>query len=187
MKLGERKYTQDEGPAQEPWTEAPGKSPRAADGKTGAQDAPRRRGVRGTDAGESACETPEAPEYHMLRLFTGVRVLGIIVAFCIAMHLYQFWFKMQFNEITGILPEVNPHDGYALIAETLGNPIMAIIYLVWFVAIWFHLTHGFWSAIQTLGWNNKIWLSRWKCISYIYTTVLCLGFAVVAIYFGFKA
>ncbi len=35
MKLGERKYTQDEGPAQEPWTEAPGKSPRAADGKTG--------------------------------------------------------------------------------------------------------------------------------------------------------
>ena len=114
-------------------------------------------------------------------------VLGIIVVIGIAMHLYQFWFKMQFNEITGILPEVNPHDGYALIAETLGNPIMAIIYLVWFVAIWFHLTHGFWSAIQTLGWNNKIWLSRWKCISNIYTTVLCLGFAVVAIYFGFIA
>ena len=80
MKLGERKYTQDEGPAQEPWTEAPGKSPRAADGKTGAQDAPRRRGVRGTDAGESACETPEAPEKHKFRLFTGDRVLWIIVA-----------------------------------------------------------------------------------------------------------
>ena len=62
-------------------------------------------------------------------------VLGIIVVIGIAMHLYQFWFKMQFNEITGILPEVNPHDGYALIAETLGNPIMAIIYLVWFVAV----------------------------------------------------
>ena len=80
MKLGERKYTQDEGPAQEPWTEAPGKSPRAADGKTGAQDAPRRRGVRGTDTGESACETPEAPEKHKFRLFTGDRVLWIIVA-----------------------------------------------------------------------------------------------------------
>ena len=51
-------------------------------------------------------------------------VLGIIVVIGIAMHLYQFWFKMQFNEITGILPEVNPHDGYALIAETLGNPII---------------------------------------------------------------
>ena len=80
MKLGERKYTQDEGPTQEPWTEAPGKSPRAADGKTGAQDAPRRRGVRGTDTGESACETPEAPEKHKFRLFTGDRVLWIIVA-----------------------------------------------------------------------------------------------------------
>ena len=114
-------------------------------------------------------------------------VLGIIVVLGIALHLYQFWFKMQFNEITGILPEVNPHDGYGLIVETLGNPIVAVIYLVWFVAIWFHLTHGFWSAIQTLGWNNKIWLSRWKCISNIYTTILCLGFAVVAIYFGFIA
>ena len=74
----------------------------------------------------------------------------------------------------------------AIVTEKI-VPIMAIIYLVWFVAIWFHLTHGFWSAIQTLGWNNKIWLSRWKCISNIYTTVLCLGFAVVAIYFGFIA
>ena len=66
--------------SEEPWTEAPGKSPRAADGKTGAQDAPRRRGVRGTDAGESACEAPEAPEKHKFRLFTGDRVLWIIVA-----------------------------------------------------------------------------------------------------------
>ena len=61
MKLGERKYTQDEGPAQEPWTEAPGKSPRSGQEDRGAGRA-RRRGVRGTDTGESACETPEAPE-----------------------------------------------------------------------------------------------------------------------------
>ena len=67
-------------------------------------------------------------------------VLGIIVLLFFVLHLAQFWFKMQFNEITGILPDVNPHDGAALIRETFSNPLFAVLYLVWFIAIWFHLT-----------------------------------------------
>ena len=77
MKLGERKYTQDEGPAQEP-LDGSAEIPRAADGRPGRRT-PRRRGVRGTDTGESACETPEAPE-NTSSGFTGDRVLWIIVA-----------------------------------------------------------------------------------------------------------
>lgn len=110
-------------------------------------------------------------------------VLGIIVFVGLALHLYHFWFKMQFNEITGVLPDVNPHDGVALIRETFNCPITVVLYLIWFVAIWFHLTHGFWSAIQTLGINNHVWFNRWKCISNIFTTIIVLGFAVVLIYF----
>jgi len=47
------------------------------------------------------------------------------------------------------------------------------------------LTHGFWSAIQTLGWNGKVWFDRWKCIGNIYTTIVILMFLVVALYFSF--
>ena len=90
---------------------------------------------------------------------------------------------MQFNEITGILPDVNPHDGAALIRETFSNPLFAVLYLVWFIAIWFHLTHGFWSAMQTIGINNKVWFERWKTISNIFATLIFIGFAVVVIYF----
>lgn len=57
-------------------------------------------------------------------------VLGIIVLLFFVLHLAQFWFKMQFNEITGILPDVNPHDGAALIRE-----LSAILFLPFF--IWF--------------------------------------------------
>jgi hypothetical protein len=36
----------------------------------------------------------------------------------------------------------------------------------------YHLTHGFWSAMQTLGLNNKTWHAPHKedllCISYHY-------------------
>ena len=110
-------------------------------------------------------------------------VLGIIVLLFFVLHLAQFWFKMQFNEITGILLDVNPHDGAALIRETFSNPLFAVLYLVWFIAIWFHLTHGFWSAMQTIGINNKVWFERWKTISNIFATLIFIGFAVVVIYF----
>jgi succinate dehydrogenase / fumarate reductase cytochrome b subunit len=114
-------------------------------------------------------------------------VLGIIVALFFVLHLAQFWFKMQFVELSG-LESINPtpQDGAALISQTFANPLFAVLYLVWFVAIWFHLTHGFWSALQTLGWSNKIWFERWKCISNIFATVIFLGFALVVVVFYVK-
>jgi succinate dehydrogenase / fumarate reductase cytochrome b subunit len=114
-------------------------------------------------------------------------VLGIIVVLFFVLHLAQFWFKMQFVEISG-LESINatPQDGAALIRATFANPLFAVLYLVWFVAIWFHLTHGFWSALQTLGWSNKIWFERWRCISNIFATVIFLGFALVVVVFYVK-
>lgn len=136
------------------------------------------RKARGNDA-YAVNVRPKSVEWASQNML----VLGIIVFVGLALHLYHFWFKMQFNEITGVLPEVNPHDGVALIRETFNCPITVVLYLIWFVAIWFHLTHGFWSAIQTLGINNHVWFNRWKCISNIFTTIIVLGFAVVLIYF----
>ncbi|MEG1574324.1 MAG: succinate dehydrogenase/fumarate reductase cytochrome b subunit [Bacteroidales bacterium] len=112
--------------------------------------------------------------------------LGIIVILGLVLHGIQFWYKMQFNEIAGLnLQGIDPADGYALIAQTFSHPLFLILYLIWFAAIWFHLTHGFWSAIQTIGWNNHIWMNRWKAISNIFTTIICLGFAFVALWFYF--
>ncbi len=136
------------------------------------------RKARGNDA-YAVNVRPKSVEWASQNML----VLGIIVFVGLALHLYHFWFKMQFNEITGVLPDVNPHDGVALIRETFNCPITVVLYLIWFVAIWFHLTHGFWSAIQTLGINNHVWFNRWKCISNIFTTIIVLGFAVVLIYF----
>ena len=113
-------------------------------------------------------------------------VLGIIVILGLVLHGAQFWYKMQLNEIAELgLPGVDPHDGYALIKETFSHWLFVVLYLVWFAALWFHLTHGFWSAIQTIGWNNLVWLKRWKTISNIFTTIICLGFAFVALWFYF--
>ena len=112
-------------------------------------------------------------------------VLGFIVVMFLVMHMWNFWYKMQFAEIIGNhhLGEFGPTDGYAYIVQLFSNPVYVVLYLLWLGALWFHLTHGFWSAFQTIGWNNNIWLKRLKCASNVLATIIFLGFAVVVIYF----
>jgi succinate dehydrogenase / fumarate reductase cytochrome b subunit len=114
-------------------------------------------------------------------------VLGIIILLGLLLHLFNFWYKMMFAELVGMEGLAHgPADGFGWIIETFSNPVYVVLYVIWIVAIWFHLTHGFWSAMQTFGWSGKVWLKRWKCISMIYTTLLMLGFLVVVLAFAFK-
>ncbi len=110
-------------------------------------------------------------------------VLGVIVLCFIILHLTQFWAKMQLQNWLGG-QEANP---YELMEAVFGKWYNLCLYLIWFVALWFHLTHGFWSALQTIGWNNQIWYKRLKVITCAYVTIVMLGFAVVAIYAFLRA
>ena len=111
-------------------------------------------------------------------------VLGIIVVLGLLLHLYNFWYNMMFAELfPNMVDASNATDGAFWIQQTFSCPVYTVIYLVWFAAIWFHLTHGFWSALQTLGWSGKIWFNRWKIIGTAYVTIVMLLFAAVAVYF----
>ena len=112
-------------------------------------------------------------------------VLGIIIVLGLLLHLFNFWFNMMFAELTGMSVAHNPADGFAFIQDTFANPVFVVLYIIWLVALWFHLTHGFWSAIQTLGWSGKTWFCRWKTIGMIYSTILLLLFIVVVLAFAF--
>jgi len=131
-------------------------------------------------------DKPEKVEWASQNMF----VLGLIIVLGLLLHLYNFWFNMMFAELAHdgyafIDPMTQAHDGYALMGLTFGCPVYAVLYLVWFAAIWFHLTHGFWSALQTLGWNGKTWFCRWKAIGNTYVTVLMLIFLAVVLKFAF--
>ena len=112
-------------------------------------------------------------------------VLGIIIALGLVLHLYNFWYNMMFAELIGVEMKFHPADGFAYIKETFSNPVYVVLYIVWLVAIWFHLSHGFWSAMQSLGVSGKVWFNRWKAIGLAYTTLLMLGFLIVVLAFAF--
>ena len=111
-------------------------------------------------------------------------VLGIIVLLGLLLHLYNFWYNMMFVELVGMEAQFSPTDGFAFIKDTFANPVFIVLYIIWLAAIWFHLTHGFWSVMQTFGWNGKTWFCRWKVIGIVYVTLLMLCFLAVVVAFA---
>ena len=118
-------------------------------------------------------------------------VLGVIVVLGLLLHLVHFWSKMQLVEVLdaeyatlaydGADTVVAPHNGAALMCITFSKWYNVVLYLVWFAALWFHLTHGVWSMFQTAGFANDTWYPRLKCTANVVATLVFIGFAVVAI------
>ncbi len=113
-------------------------------------------------------------------------VLGLFILLFLFLHLYQMWYQMQFKELFMI--EGARHDGAQLVEEVFSHLWVVIVYVIAFIALWFHLTHGFWSALHTVGWNNTVWMKRIKVLGNIISTVISLGFILVAIaiYLGYS-
>ena len=130
--------------------------------------------------------------------------LGIVILGFLLLHLANFWFKMQFQEVTGLKTGAfDPHNGAAYVkylftgiydpAQVVNegmlnmpdwlHPVYCCLYLIWLCAIWFHLTHGVWSALHTMGLSSKTWLPRIKVIGNIVATIVVLMFAAVIFYY----
>ena len=118
-------------------------------------------------------------------------VLGIIICLGMLLHLYNFWYHMMWAELSNPMAAVSipsPADGHAWIVWTFHTAphhlVYSLLYIVWLCALWFHINHGFWSSLQTLGWSGKIWLKRWQCIGLIWSTIVILMFLAVVVKFA---
>ena len=139
------------------------------------------RRARGSER-YAVTDTPKKVEWASQNML----VLGLIILLGLLLHLFNFWFHMMFAELLEMDVLHSPSDGFAWIVETFSNPVYVVLYIIWLVALWFHLTHGFWSAMQTLGISGKIWFNRWKVIGNVYVTILIVCFIIVVLAFAFK-
>ncbi len=81
--------------------------------------------------------------------------------------------------------ELEP-DFYNMTREKFHNPIMAILYLIFFVIVWFHMRHAFAALFQTLGLYNYKYGPAIEVLASIYAWFVCLCFAAVVllVFFG---
>ena len=106
-------------------------------------------------------------------------ILHNVILGLIGFHLTHFWAKMQLPEMFGIGHfENNP---YLLLTVTFGRWWVLALYLIWFVALWMHMVHGFWSMFQTVGWSGNTWIKRTKVIGVIVASLICLMLAATAV------
>lgn len=123
-------------------------------------------------------------------------VLGIVVVAFLVVHLIQFWARMQLREIMAASPAdwymvngaaVPPHAGTLFLQIAFSQWWTPVVYIIGFVALWFHMNHGFWSMFQSIGWNGRTWLERLKKISLWWTSIVIALFIAQAIVFTVQA
>ena len=123
-------------------------------------------------------------------------VLGIVVVAFLVVHMIQFWAKMQLVEALSHDPATwavvdgaaaNPAMGTLFIHAAFSEVWTPIVYIIGFVALWFHMNHGFWSMFQTAGWNNDTWLPRLKKVACWWTTIVVGLFTIQAVWFTYQA
>lgn len=113
-------------------------------------------------------------------------ILGALVLVFLIIHLYNFWWNIK---ITGnlahvVVDGVEMEDTYLLVSSLFKSSIAyCALYIIGAILLGLHLTHGFWSAFQSIGFSNQIWRKRLECLARILAVIIAVGFSIIPLYF----
>ncbi len=108
---------------------------------------------------------------------------GSVIFIFLVIHLRTMWMAFNFG---GDYKELHEsHQYYQIVASAFQNPVYSIFYIAAMVLLGFHLNHGFQSAFQTFGWNNKKYFPLIEKVGLFYSWITAALFASIPIYFLF--
>jgi len=79
---------------------------------------------------------------------------GLVILAFIVLHFIDFWFPELNHKYIEVLPE-DPNRYFEELQHKFVNPLRVGAYVIAFVLLALHLLHGFQSAFQSVGFNNK--------------------------------
>ena len=117
---------------------------------------------------------------------------GLVVLAFLAVHFYDFWVhemtvKYIEGDMSGLVDPNNAESGfryYEELREKFVSPVRVGFYAVAFVLLSLHLLHGFNSAFQSVGANNK-YVKSLKGFSKVYSIGVPALFIFIAVYHHF--
>jgi len=101
---------------------------------------------------------------------------GIIVLLFLVLHLKDYFFQMKFGEV---------ESDYVLVTELFNNPVYTGIYVLAFILLGLHLSHGFQSSFQSVGVYHSRYTPFIKWFGTVFSIIVAIGFSVIALYFYF--
>ncbi|MCA0131139.1 succinate dehydrogenase cytochrome b subunit [Winogradskyella alexanderae] len=117
---------------------------------------------------------------------------GLVVLAFLGIHFYDFWVhemtvKYIEGDMSGLIDPNNADSGfryYEELREKFVSPVRVGFYAVAFVLLSLHLLHGFNSAFQSIGANNK-YVKSLKGFSKVYSIGIPALFIFIAVYHHF--
>ena len=104
---------------------------------------------------------------------------GLVILAFLVLHFIDFWLPEMNYKYIAMNPE-DPTRYYEELLHKFHSPIRVGAYVLAFVLLALHLLHGFGSAFQSLGQNNK-YIDGLKKFGVIYSILIPLGFIVTAV------
>jgi succinate dehydrogenase / fumarate reductase cytochrome b subunit len=98
--------------------------------------------------------------------YTGVLLLAFVV-----LHLMNF----HFVDKTGTTI-------FNIVSSAFANPAYVAIYILAMIVAAVHVSHGFWSAFQTVGANHPKYIPLIRTISIAFAVIVGVGFGFLPIY-----
>ncbi len=97
---------------------------------------------------------------------------GILVLLFLILHIRDFFVPMKFSTVP---------NNYELVAMKFSNPVFVILYIVAFIMLGLHLSHGFKSAFQSAGVSHSKYTPIIKGLGTLYAVLMSVGFTAIAV------
>ena len=101
-----------------------------------------------------------------------MRMTGVLLFFLIVFHILHF---TTGTIRTGFVADSTP---YERMVATFQNPLMVVVYLIFVGLAALHVSHGFWSAFQSLGWVRSGTRKFMEVLSGLVGALIFLMFAL---------
>ncbi len=103
--------------------------------------------------------------------YTGILLLAFVI-----FHLKSF----HFVDKTGTTI-------FDLVSQAFGNPLTVATYLVAMILAALHVSHGFWSAFQTIGANHPKYMPMIRTIGLVFALAVGIGFGTLPLFISLSA
>ncbi len=119
------------------------------------------------------------PERYTVNNRAGGRTLGsatmpytglIILAFVI-FHLFNFTFVDKTDRTI-----------WDIVSASFSSPIYVFLYIASVFIVAIHVSHGFWSAFQTVGINHPKYMPSIQTLGLIFSLIVAIGFGFIPLF-----
>ena len=101
---------------------------------------------------------------------------GVILLLFVIMHLFNFHFVDKTHTTI-----------FDIVSTAFSKPGYVVVYTFAMIVAAVHVSHGFWSAFQTLGANHPKYTPFLRGLSLVFSVVVGIGFGFIPIYVSLLA